>query len=32
MRDRINRDLDHYYQLGDDKDLSELDAKKQRIL
>jgi len=32
MNDKINRDLDHYYQYGDNQVHSNLDTKKQTIL
>jgi hypothetical protein len=28
MRNKINRDLDHYYQIGDNQTTSNLDSKK----
>lgn len=32
MRNKINRDLDKYYQIGDNQVTSNLDSKKQTIL
>jgi hypothetical protein len=32
MRNKINRDLDRYYQIGDNEVTSNLDKAKQQIL